>query len=182
MTNECSTVVAAFQDRLEAERAVDELEQAGFRAQDVGYVIRGSDVGAGGMITDEEGTKDGRGAVAGMATGAGLGAILGAAAAMLLPGVGPVVAAGVLTTALGGAIAGTAIGGIFGAMTGLGVSEDEARFYEKEFQSGKAIVAVRAFSRVSDALEILRRHGGYDMQTRCRGDVPTHGAFARPGT
>jgi len=180
MANECTTVVAAFADRLEAERAVDELEQAAFRAEDIGFVIRGSDVAAGGMITDEQGAKDGRGAVAGMATGSGLGAILGAAAAMLVPGVGPVVAAGVLTTALGGAIAGTAIGGIFGAMTGLGISEDEARFYENEFQSGKAIVAVRAFSRMNDATEILRRHGGYDMQARGASDVQTHGAFARP--
>src|SRR5262249_44265654 len=119
--NPCTTVVAAFQDRLEAERAVDDLEQAGFRKEDIGYVIRGADVAAGGMITDEEGTKDGRGAVAGMATGAGLGAVLGAAAAMLLPGVGPILATGILTTALGGAIAGTAVGGIFGAMTGLGI-------------------------------------------------------------
>jgi len=178
--NECTTVVAAFTDRLEAEAAVDDLEQSGFRKEDIGYVIRGSDVAAGGMITDEEGTKDGRGAVAGMATGAGLGAILGAAAGLLVPGVGPVIAGGVLMTAIGGAIAGTAVGGIFGAITGLGISEDEARFYENEFNTGKALVAVRAFSRMADATQILRRHGGYDMQTRCPSDVPTHGAFARP--
>src|SRR5438045_265597 len=83
-----STLIACFEDRLEAERAVDELEQLGFKHDQIGYAIRGSDAVAGGMITDAEGTKDGRGAVAGMATGAGIGAVLGAAAAMLVPGVG----------------------------------------------------------------------------------------------
>jgi hypothetical protein len=175
-----TTLVACFEDRLEAERAVDELEQAGFSADQVGFVLRGSDVAAGGMLTDAQGAKDGKGALTGMATGAGLGAILGAAAGVLVPGVGPVIAGGVLTMAFGGAIAGTAIGGIFGAIAGLGVSEEEARFYEKEFQSGKAIVAVKAGNRAADAAEILRRHGGYDLQNRRISDVPTQGIFSEP--
>jgi hypothetical protein len=179
-TEQRTNLVAIFEDRLEAERAVDELEQAGFSSDEVGFAIRGSDVAAGGMITDEEGAKDARGAAAGMATGAGVGAVLGAAAALLVPGVGPVVAAGVLGMAFGGAIAGTAIGGIFGALTGLDVSEDEARLYEHEFNSGKAIVAVKAATRCRDAARILKNHGGYDLQNRPAGDVPTEGVFSQP--
>jgi len=175
-----TTLVAAFADRLAAEKAVDELEHAGFDAENVGYAIRGNDVGAGGMITDEEGAKDRPGALAGMAAGAGVGALLGAAAALLIPGVGPVVASGVLAMTLGGAAAGTAVGGIFGAISGLGVSEEEARFYENEFNSGRAIVAVKAGARASDAAEILRRHGGYDLQNRPIGEVPTSGVFHQP--
>jgi len=178
--NQRTTLVAAFPDRLEAERAVDELEQAGFSKDDVGFAIRGADVAAGGMITDEEGAKDRPGALAGMATGAGVGALLGAAAALLVPGVGPVIAGGVLAMAFGGAIAGTAIGGMFGAMSGLGVSEEEARFYEQEFNSGKAIVAVKAGARAADAAAVLRKHGGYDLQNRPIGEVPTHGVFHQP--
>jgi len=175
-----ATLVAAFQDRLQAEQAVDELEQAGFSADDVGFAIRGSDAVEGGMITDTQGAKDRRGALAGMATGAGLGAVLGAAAALLVPGVGPVVAGGVLAMAFGGAVAGTAVGGIFGAMTGLGVSEEEARFYEREFNSGRAIVAVKAGPRLCDAAEILRRHGGYDLHNQPISEVPTQGVFSQP--
>ena len=178
--NQRTTLVAAFEDRLEAERAVDELEQAGFTADHVGSAIRGSDAVEGGMITDAQGAKDGKGAAAGMAAGAGIGAILGAAAALLIPGFGPVVASGVLGMAFGGAIAGTAVGGIFGAMTGLGVSEEEARFYEQEFNSGRAIVAVKAGPRAAEAAEILRRHGGYDLQNRPSGEVPTQGVFSQP--
>jgi hypothetical protein len=175
-----TTLVAAFNDRDQAEMALDELRQAGFEDSDIGFAIRGSDAVEGGMITDTEGTKDSRGALAGMASGAGLGAVLGAAAAMLVPGVGPVIASGVLTMALCGAIAVTAIGGIFGAMTGLGVSEEEARFYEQEFHSGKALVAVKTGARASDAAQILRRHGGYDLQNRPTNEIPTDGMFSQP--
>jgi hypothetical protein len=175
-----TTLIAAFEDRTEAERAVDELEQAGFKPDEIGYAIRGSDAVQGGMITDTAGAKDKRGALTGMATGAGLGAVLGAAAAMLIPGVGPVVAGGVLAMAFGGAVAGTAVGGIFGAMTGLGVSEEEAQFYERELNSGRAIVAVRAGGRACDAANILRRHGGYDLHNRPIAEIRTEGVFSQP--
>ena len=175
-----TNLVAVFEDRLEAERAVDELIQAGFTAEEVGYAIRGGDAVQGGMITDAQGAKDGRGAMAGMATGASLGAVLGAAAALLIPGLGPVVASGVLAMAFGGAVAGTAVGGIFGAMTGLGVSEEEAKFYEQEFTSGKALVAVKAGSRAAEAAGILRRRGGYDLQNRMNSEMPTKGVFSQP--
>jgi len=178
--NQRTTLVAVFADRTAAERAVDDLERAGFTLDEIGYAIRGSDAVRGGMITDTAGAKDGRGAITGMATGAGLGAVLGAAAALLIPGFGPVVAGGVMAMAFGGAIAGTAVGGIFGAMTGLGVSEEEARFYEQEFNSGRALVAVKAGNRCTDAAEILRRHGGYDLQTRRVDEIQTKGVFSQP--
>ena len=173
-----TTLVGVFENRVAAERAVEELERNNFKNDQVGFAIRGTgDPEQRGMISDAQGTKDGRGAVAGAATGAGLGAIIGAAAAMLLPGFGPVVAGGILAMAFGGAVAGTAVGGIFGAMTGLGVSEDEAEFYQNEFNSGRAIVAVKAGERASDAAEILRRHGAYDLQNRSQSPVQTHGVF-----
>jgi hypothetical protein len=161
-----TTLVAVFEDRFAAEEAVDELAHSGFRSEQIGYAIRGQDAVAGGMITDAEGAKDAHGAIAGIATGAGVGAALGAASALLVPGIGPVLASGVLAMALGGAFAGSAIGGIYGALTGLEISEQEARFYTREFQSGRAIVAVRAGQRICDAAVILRRYGGYDLQDR----------------
>jgi hypothetical protein len=174
-----TTLVGVFEDRSAAERAVAELEQSNFKSDQVGFAIRGSDTEQRGMISDAQGTKDARGAVAGAATGAGLGAILGAAAAMLLPGFGPVVAGGILAMAFGGAVAGTAVGGIFGAMTGLGVSEEEAKYLEHEFNSGRAIVAVKAGPRAVEAAEIMRRHGGYDIQNRRIPPVQTQGVFSQ---
>lgn len=172
-------VVAVFDDRDTAESAVDALRQAGFGSDHVGFALRGNDVAFGGMITDAEGTKDGRGAAAGMVTGGIIGGIIAAAVATI-PGVGPVLAGGILASFFGGAIAGTAIGGILGAMAGLGVSEDEARFYEKHFNEGRAIVAVRAGDRARDAGAILRRFGGQHVHGEPTAPVPTEGIFNRP--
>src|SRR3569623_73047 len=94
-------VIGFFNNHYEAELAYDELKQAGFGHNDLGFAIRGSDAVEGGMITDALGTKDGSGAAMGAATGAATGAVLGAVAALLIPGIGPVVSAGILTTAVG---------------------------------------------------------------------------------
>ena len=176
-----TTLVGVFDDRIAAEQAVSELERNNFKSDQVGFAIRGTgDPEQKGMISDAEGTKDGRGAITGAATGAGLGAILGAAAAFLIPGFGPVVAGGILAMAFGGAIAGTAVGGIFGAMTGLDISEDEAKYLETEFNSGRAIVAVKAGPRAAEAAEIMRRYGAYDLQNRRVPPVQTEGVFSQP--
>jgi hypothetical protein len=159
-------IIAAFDDRNEASLAVDELQQAGFEEKDYGFAIRGSDAVRGGMMTDAVGAKDAEGAVKGATVGTALGGVLGAVAAATIPGVGPVLAGGILMTALGYAGAGAAIGGIFGAMHGLGTSEEEAVELQKMFESGKAIVAVRPKDKPEVALDIINRHGGYDARVR----------------
>ena len=173
-------IVGVFDDRSAAERAVDALYQAGFTDDHIGFVIRGADDVRGGMIVDAEGTKDGKGAMTGAVTGGMLGGILAAAIAVLIPGVGPVLAGGVMAAFFGGAIAGTAVGGIFGAMQGLGVSEDEARFYEREFQSGRAIVAVKAAHRSADAASILTANGGRGVHAELHSPIRTDGVFNTP--
>ena len=173
-------IVGVYDDRTAAEAAVDALEQAGFREDQIGFVIRGADDVAGGMITDAVGTKDGKGALTGAVTGGMLGGVLAAAISLLIPGVGPVLAGGVLAAFFGGAIAGTAVGGIFGAMTGLGISEEEARFYEKEFSEGRAIVAVKPHGRYQQAADILTRTGGRHVHCELHSPVQTTGVFNTP--
>ena len=173
-------LVGVYDDRLAAERAVRDLEAAGFHDDSIGFAIRGSEVMRGGMITDASGTKDAKGAVAGAVTGGVVGGVLATAISLLIPGVGPVLAGGILASFFGGAIAGTAVGGILGAMTGLGVSEEEAQFYEKHFNEGKAIVAVKPGTRAAEAGDILRRHGGYDLHNRRVSPVDTTGTFSQP--
>jgi hypothetical protein len=173
-------IVGVFADRIAAEEAVDALHGAGFAHDRIGFAIRGSDDVAGGMITDAVGTKDGKGAVAGALTGGVVGGMLAAAASLLVPGVGPVLAGGILASFFGGAIAGTAVGGILGAMAGLGISEDEARFYEKQFHEGRAIVAVKPGSRLADAADILVRFGGHNVHAEANSPIRTDGTFSRP--
>lgn len=173
-------IVGVFDDRIRAEEAVDALHAAGFAHDRIGYAIRGVHDVDGGMITDATGTKDGKGAVTGAITGGMVGGVIAAAASLLVPGVGPVLASGILASFFGGAIAGTAVGGILGAMTGLGVSEDEARFYEREFHEGRAIVAVKPGARLGDAADILVRYGGRNVHSEASSPVRTEGPFATP--
>jgi hypothetical protein len=167
-----TVMVGIFDDRYQAEEAVDELEQSGFSHHDVGFAIRGHDVTDGGMITDAVGTKDGQGAIAGAATGAVAGGILGALASLVIPPLGPVVVGGMIATAVGFAGAGAAVGGIVGAMTGLGISQEEAVYYDEHFKAGKAIVTVNAGELADKAVAIIRKHDGYTRRDEIPPDGP----------
>jgi hypothetical protein len=179
LPNDPRAVVGVFESRSQAELAVDALRQAGFTGDHIGFAIRGDDAVHGGMLTDASGAKDAKGAAAGMIAGGIIGGILAAGIAAL-PGFGPVLAGGILASFFGGAIAGTAVGGILGAMTGLGVSEEEARFYQSHFNEGKAIIAVRAENRTAQAADILRRFGGEHIHGEATSPVETGGLFNTP--
>jgi hypothetical protein len=101
-----------------------------------------------------------------MATGAGVGTLwaLGIAAA-IFPPLG-VVAGGTLMAVLASAAAGAAAAGLAGALIGLGVPDDEAKYFEGEIKAGRTLVTVKAGSRYDDALNILRQSGGYDMAVK----------------
>jgi hypothetical protein len=86
----------------------------------------------------------------GAATGATAGAVAGGTAGLLaalgviaIPGIGPLVAAGVLATTLVGAAGGGAVGGLLGALTDYGVSEEEAHVYLEGVRRGSSLVTVR---------------------------------------
>src|SRR5258708_22258145 len=196
------TVIGVFEDHNHAEQAIHDLKQAGYRDDQVGFVVRhrgeekmetreGRGVVAGGIIsgllgaasalllpiigptdasnvvtsgvpvaemaidrrrgerekkTEEEESKAagtgeavtaadeeaeiagekrrrGRDEGADDVTGAVLGGFLGAAAALLIPGICPVVAGGILITALAGAAIGATAGGVIGAFVVSGLPD-----------------------------------------------------------
>ena len=157
------TVVAVFHDRDDAQDAINALRDAGFMSDDVSILARDRDVA--GRLADDTGTE----AAAGAATGALAGGLLGGVAgwlvgigALAIPGVGPIIAAGPIAAALGGAALGAASGGIIGALTGAGVPEDEARYYDDEFRRGGIVVTVQARGRYDEARRIMHEYGGMD--------------------
>jgi len=158
-----STLVGVFEDRTQAERAIDELHRAGFTDEQIGFAERDQD-GSSDVHVDDRGSNAGQGAVGGALAGAGIGGLIAAAASLLVPGFGPVLAGGILATTIGGAAVGAAAGGILGGLIGAGVPEEEARYYEGEFNTGRVLVTVRPGDRYDEAREILYRHGGYDME------------------
>lgn len=223
-TTERSTAVGVFTERALAERAIEDLRNAGFNEDQIGFISRGDDtsvpttprvatpvpplnftagstIGSAGtpagtaapgliapVIADEETVPTDEPAhepdsVAGAATGAVgggvIGGLIGAAAALLIPGIGPAVAGGILAATLGGAAIGAVAGGFIGALTGMGVDESDARYYQDELESGRSIVTVRTTDRYDEAVSILRSAGAYDASNRY-GDTTSPTASEQP--
>ena len=162
---ERSTVVGVFENRGRAEQAIEALERAGFRDDQIGIVTPSLEAPGAGGAAGEAGPGAGEGMATGGITGGVLGGLLGAAASLLLPGIGPVLAGGILATTLGGAALGAAAGGLMSALTGMGVPEEEAHYYEGEFRSGHTIVTVKTNGRSQEAADILRDFGAHDAHT-----------------
>jgi hypothetical protein len=80
-----SAVVGVFHDRSEAEAAVDDLRQAGFRDDQIGFAVRND---SGPVQAVESPESDTPTAVGGAVTGAVAGGLIAAAAALLIFGSG----------------------------------------------------------------------------------------------
>jgi hypothetical protein len=151
-----TTVVGIFDQTFEARRAVEDLRPAGFSDAQIGFITPYDSTGA----VDGE-TKWEEGAGVGAAVGASIGGVAGlvAATAMLSP-IGPALVGGAIAAGLASLGAGAAAGTVFGALIGLGIPENESRWYEGELQKGRSLVIVQnADERAEDAREILRHHG-----------------------
>src|SRR5438067_7186293 len=142
MRTQQSTIVGVFEDRQQADRAVDELRRAGFRNDQIGVAFRHDE---GEFSTTDTGdTADETRAGTGAATGALAGLVLGALAGIgvltgVIPVIGPAIAAGTLGVILDNAAAGACIGGLVGALVGSGIPEHEAEYYQGEFEAGRTI-------------------------------------------
>ena len=121
-------VFGLYSRRQQVENAVDELKAQGFRNTDVS-VLFSENVGTKDFA-HEKGTK----APEGLATGATSGAVVGGAlgwlagiGAIVIPGIGPLIAAGPVIGALTGVGVGGTVGGVAGGLIGLGIPEYEAK-------------------------------------------------------
>src|SRR5437763_15027029 len=93
-TNKQGTVVGVFSDQMQARQAVNDLQRAGFRDDQIGFAVRDQS-GTARDTASTGATKAGEGAATGVVAGGVLGGILGAAGALLIPGIGPVIAGGI---------------------------------------------------------------------------------------
>lgn len=152
-----SVVVGVFDTVAQAERAYADLEAAGFPANELGYMVKGEGTAGGGAISTGD-TRFTTGAVTGGAAGGIGGAIAGAALAGIIPGIGPLISAGILTSALVGAFSGAVSTGLFGAVIGLGFSDDQAKFVEAELRAGHPVVTART-ERQNEAARIMQDAG-----------------------
>lgn len=165
---------AVFDSQDEAQRALSELQSAGINQDAISIIGRNGEQSStdgdnsGGHDSDDGANKNGavKGAIAG-----GVGGALLGVAALAIPGVGPLAAAGAIAS---GAIPGAAgigaglglfAGGLTGALTKHGVSDDDANYYEDRIHSGGTFLSVdseRADVPIETAREILHRNGGHN--------------------
>ena len=155
------TVAGVFNSPVDAERAIQGLRSAGVAEDRIAFLTPGTTdktVEAAVPTTDTEqpgmGTAMGGtvGAAVGIATGASLGA---AAASLLIPGVGPVIAGGIIGAALlgiGGAATGAAAGAALEKELADGIPHDELYLYEDALRKGRSVVI--AFVDDEDAKEV----------------------------
>lgn len=171
-TATCSTTVGVFQDKAQADRAVDALFDAGFNTNQIGVVTRDlpthrSTARPDAVQNADAGDNATAGATAGVVTGAGIGALVGwGVLAGAIPVVGPALFAGTLGVLATNAAGGAAAVGILGALTGWGVSEDQARHYESEIAAGRIVVTVTS-DRCESAKAILMQHGAATNDAAC---------------
>lgn len=167
MTN-THTVLAVFNNRQDAEGAINDLEHNGYNPKDISIMM--TDSVDRNVIVENTGASVAEGAVSGATTGAvvgGLAGLLIGIGAIAIPGIGGLLIGGPLAVALGltgaaattvsGAATGALAGGLLGALVNIGVPEEQARVYEDHVRAGGILVAVPATSdrigKVKEALE-----------------------------
>jgi hypothetical protein len=167
-------ISGVFRSRGDAEKAINELRRVGLADNRIGLVTPGQDgeeIERGLPVTDTEGPGTGRamGAAVGGAMGAAGGATLGLAAATLaVPGIGPVIAFGMVGAALlgiVGATAGSAVGETIEDELGEGVPHEDVYLYEEALRHGHSVViAYTENDDQSDKVEeVLSQAGAMDL-------------------
>jgi len=185
------TVVGVFENPSDAEAAINGLKVSGFTPDSISVVAK--DRAVQNDLIEASGNEAGQGALVGALGGGSLGAVLGwllAGGTALIPGVGPVIAAGVFGATVGGAIIGGTLGGIAGALAGAGVPQEEAAEYSERVKGGNSLVTAHAANGelLNSAMDIFDRNHAistrhYDLskpgpgQTYIRSDAP--GGFTR---
>jgi hypothetical protein len=158
-------VVATFPDLSQAAVAARKLHAAGLSPDQLSVISRNHDeeseyaVQIGGTPGTE--IEDSRAA----ARFGELSGYLLAAIALVLPGIGPIVAAGPLAAGLGEA-AGHAAGGIATALHGAGIPADRAEALEAAVESGAILLAVHTVQpRIDEVRAILEAADATEIET-----------------
>src|SRR5205823_14213911 len=110
-------VVAVFDDRAQAEQAVNELENAGFSNDQIRFAGHGASTG------------------------------------------------GILDS-LKSLFTGQETGSVYNDLVSMGMPQDDASYFQREYEAGRSIVTVLAGERMQEATAILARYGGYAANRR----------------
>lgn len=154
-------VLAVFSEQARAEEAVNNLRQAGFD-KEISVLTKereGKENNGDGAMTADTG-EVGDGVSAGGVLG-GLAGLAMGAGALVIPGFGPLIAAGPIA----GLLSGAATGGLAGGLVDWGIPQQEGKKYEEDVRQGKTLVAVDTDEKRKDeAMNLLRQFKGENIQ------------------
>jgi hypothetical protein len=157
-------VVALFKTPAAAAAAARALHGLGVSREHISVVARNHD--EEGTLAEEMDATPGaeiedsrRAAVLGELSGQVLAAI-----ALVMPGIGPIVAAGPLSAGLGEA-AGHVAGGVAAALSGAGVSPARAAALQREVESGSVLLGIHVAGQdVPRIRQVLTDAGATDIE------------------
>ncbi len=157
-----STVVGVFDDQSQAERAVNEIREAGITDEEISIVAKE------GRINEDDNDQNSylnQDITSGASTGGALGGLAGlmaGAGALAIPGIGPILAAGPIAAGL----TGVAAGGLAGGLVDLGIPQERGEYYENEVKKGGIVATVKSDQRrINDVATYFRRNGARDVET-----------------
>jgi hypothetical protein len=155
-----------------------ELIEAGFARENISIMANDASGEYGNLIGTDVEAREAN--VSGTAAGAGIGAALGGGVGLLvglgalaIPGIGPVIAAGPVLSALAtagvGAGVGAVAGGLVGALVDMGVPEEEAEYYAEGVRRGGALLTVHTPDEAeARAMHIINRSQAVDLDERSK--------------
>jgi hypothetical protein len=168
MADNVTAVFGIYSSASQAQRAVDELIEAGFASSNISVLlpdVHNIKAFAHEAIAHEKSSKAPEGTAVGVTTGGVIGGTLGVLAGvgmLAIPGVGPLIAAGPIMTGLAGLGVGGAVGGLVGALVGIGIPEYAARRYEGHVKAGATLLSVHC-DEISRAKHILKGTGAEEI-------------------
>ena len=135
-------ILEVYDNEQQAADAIEKFKRKGYTTDEISVIANKPNELS--RMTQEVKTSTMDGAIAGAATGGALG-IAGALAglpAVLVPGLGAILAAGPILTVLGGAYVGvrSSEGGLLNSLENIGLPEEDAQRYSNDVQDGKFLV------------------------------------------
>ncbi|SHJ57018.1 Protein of unknown function [Anaerobranca californiensis DSM 14826] len=162
-------IIAFFNDNYSAEKAVKELRERGIKGEIsilAKHKVKDQQNGEGEnnsnypveLSYEKQNLADGTiiggtlGGLSGLALGAGL---------FIIPGAGPIIAAGPLA----GILTGTLTGGVAGGLIDYGIPEEHSKYYEQQLHAGNFITIINCSEKDKDnVIKILRENNAKEVK------------------
>lgn len=157
--------VGVFKRQEDIESIIHDLKDGNYDMSRVSLIARNvEDIEGAREVTEKHGNEAKEGAAAGATAGTvlgGVGGFLVGVGLLAIPGIGPILAAGVeistLASTAAGAGIGAAAGGIIGALVGMGIPEERAKVYNQRVKAGDHLIMVSGTDDELRGIENLMR-------------------------